>query len=141
MTAEGAMQVVEQIAVEGPRDVEAMRRAGFDRIIATDGFAMTHATRSKLLRAARGRGLIVLTDPDSAGATIREAIIAAVGRCKHAWLRVDEARRGDRIGAALRICAQSQRALPRPRVGRCVCPWPRRSAGVPPRLPSNDRGC
>jgi ribonuclease M5 len=86
------------VAVEGPRDVAAVKRAGPWPCLVTHGFTLSLDVRRHLVRAARGRGLVVLTDPDAAGATIRRAIRQAVGPCAHAWLRVDEAR-GMRNGA------------------------------------------
>lgn len=112
------MKVLEQIAVEGPRDVAAMQRAGFLRCIPTHGFAMVPDTRRRLMSAARGRGLIVFTDPDAAGATIRQAIVDVVGPCKHAWLREDEARDGDRIGVECASPEAIQAALAAARLWR-----------------------
>lgn len=86
------------VVVEGPRDVAALSRTGTYRTLMTHGFAMSADTQRRIRRAHRTRGIIVLTDPDSAGRTIRRAVVEVVGSCHHAWLRVPEATRGDNIG-------------------------------------------
>lgn len=76
----------ETIIVEGKDDIRAVKAAVDCPVIATGG---THFGEKKLaeIRAAQARtGIIVLTDPDYAGQSIREKITKAVPGARHAYL-------------------------------------------------------
>lgn len=77
----------EIIVVEGRDDVTAVKRAVEAEVIATHGFGFGADVIARLHEAQRRRGVIILTDPDSAGARIRRRLDAILqGRCKHAHL-------------------------------------------------------
>lgn len=84
---EDTFKVREIIVVEGRADIAAVKRAVDAEIIATDGFGFSHDAMERIRQAHQRRGIIVLTDPDNAGARIRRKISAALdGPCKHAHL-------------------------------------------------------
>lgn len=70
-------RIKEAIVVEGKYDVVRVRSAVQALVIATDGFGIFHdAEKTTLLRRlAAERGLIVLTDSDSAGTVIRNRLL------------------------------------------------------------------
>ena len=78
--------IAEVIVVEGRADVTAVKRAVDAEVLTTGGFGFQGDAMAKIIAAHRRSGIIVLTDPDSAGERIRRQIVAAVGDCKHAHL-------------------------------------------------------
>jgi ribonuclease M5 len=84
---EDLLKIREIIVVEGRADIAAVKRAVDAEIIATDGFGFSHDAMTRIRKAHARRGIIVLTDPDNAGARIRRKISAALDTpCKHAHL-------------------------------------------------------
>jgi len=80
------MTVKEVIVVEGQDDIAAVKRAVDAEVIATGGFGFQRDAMARIAAARQRRGIIVLTDPDSAGEKIRRRAVAAVGPCKHAHI-------------------------------------------------------
>lgn len=68
------MKIREIIVVEGRDDTEAVKRAVECETIETHGFGIKASTWDALARAYEAKGLIILTDPDHAGDTIRRKI-------------------------------------------------------------------
>lgn len=82
--------VREIIVVEGKHDISAVRRAVAAELISTNGFALGPDAVLRIRRAvASGRGVIVFTDPDTAGEQIRRRVAEIAGPCKHAFLPRD----------------------------------------------------
>ena len=73
-------RVYEAIVVEGKHDVIRVRSAVDATVVCTDGFRIfKDAERMALLRRlAATRGLIVLTDSDSAGGVIRNHLLGSI---------------------------------------------------------------
>lgn len=90
--------IKEVIVVEGRDDITAVKRAVDAEIIATHGWGFPRGTLERLRTAHARRGLIILTDPDTAGERIRQRIVAEVGPCKHARLPRDLCTHGADIG-------------------------------------------
>jgi ribonuclease M5 len=90
--------IQEVIVVEGKRDIAAVRRAVEAECVATDGFGLLPRTLEKLEQAYRRRGLIILTDPDSAGERIRRFLGDRFPAAKHAFVPREEARAAHDIG-------------------------------------------
>ena len=61
----------EVLIVEGKADVIAVKRAVEADCITTGGFHITRRTLENISAAYNRRGIIILTDPDSAGENIR----------------------------------------------------------------------
>ena len=89
--------IQEIIIVEGRDDIAAVKLAVSAQVIATGGFAITPQTWALIKRAAQAKGVVVLTDPDTAGRQIRERIASFLQKagvtCKHAFVSQENARR------------------------------------------------
>lgn len=92
------MKISEIIVVEGRDDTEAVKRAVECETIETHGFGIREAVWQSLDRAYRTRGLILFTDPDHAGDTIRKKIKERYPDCKEAFLPRSRADKNGDIG-------------------------------------------
>ena len=90
--------IKEVIVVEGKHDVQAVRRAVDAECIITGGFRLSPQTMERIEQAHNTRGLIILTDPDSAGESIRKSLSQHYPAAKHAFIPRDEATAHDDIG-------------------------------------------
>ena len=88
----------EVLIVEGKSDVAAVKRAIEAECIATGGFHFTRQTLQNISTAYQRRGIIILTDPDSAGENIRNFLSRKFPNAKHAYIPRDEAIFNDDIG-------------------------------------------
>lgn len=91
-------RIKEVVVVEGREDERALRNALLVETIATHGFGISKDTWARIETAYLGPGIIVLTDPDSAGDLIRKRISETFPQAKHAYLAREEARNGKEIG-------------------------------------------
>lgn len=100
-------EVVESIVVEGRGDYAAVLSAVSADIIITHGFKIRNSARARILSAAKGRGVIVFTDPDHAGEEIRRKVSGIVGAVtsaaaapaiKHARIVREDGLRGGDVG-------------------------------------------
>ncbi|MEL6344455.1 MAG: ribonuclease M5 [Myxococcota bacterium] len=86
----------EVIVVEGKSDVSAVRRAVDAEIVCTNGFSLDPRAITRIRAAQRRCGVIILTDPDTAGEQIRRRLVSLIGdRCKHARLQQADCTRPD----------------------------------------------
>jgi len=92
------MIIKEVIVVEGRDDVAAVKKAVDAEIIITHGFGLTKETLKRIKFAKERRGVIIFTDPDSAGERIRKNIASKIEGCKHAFLPREEAVKDGDIG-------------------------------------------
>lgn len=90
--------IKEVIVVEGKDDVAAVKRAVDAELIITNGFGFPKDLIDRIKEAQKRCGVIIFTDPDYAGESIRKKISAKVKGCKHAFLPREEALKGDNIG-------------------------------------------
>lgn len=88
----------EVLIVEGKMDVVAINRAVEADCIITNGFHFTKKTLANIAAAYKKRGIIILTDPDSAGERIRKFLSEKFPKAKHAYIPRDEATANDDIG-------------------------------------------
>ncbi|MBR0261445.1 MAG: ribonuclease M5 [Selenomonadaceae bacterium] len=88
----------EILIVEGKADVAAVNRAIEAECITTGGFKFTRRTLENIAAAYKKRGIIILTDPDSAGENIRKFLSKKFPNAKHAYIPRDEATANDDIG-------------------------------------------
>lgn len=88
----------EVLIVEGKSDVAAVNRALEADCITTGGFHFTRRTLQNIAAAYKRRGIIILTDPDSAGENIRKFLSQRFPEAKHAYIPRDEATANDDIG-------------------------------------------
>ena len=88
----------EVLIVEGKMDVVAINRAVEADCIITNGFHFTRKTLDNISAAYNKRGIIILTDPDTAGENIRKFLADKFPNAKHAYIPRDEATANDDIG-------------------------------------------
>ena len=88
----------EVLIVEGKMDVVAINRAVEADCIITNGFHFNKKTLANIAAAYKKRGIIILTDPDSAGENIRTFLTKKFPDAKHAYIPKDEATANDDIG-------------------------------------------
>lgn len=105
------IKIKEVIVVEG-RDDEINLKQHFDcEVIRTSGFGISKATYNRIKLANETRGVIVLTDPDFAGESIRKRIAAVIPDVKHAFIKRSDAMKGDDIGVENASKAVLEKAL------------------------------
>lgn len=86
----------EVIVVEGKSDISAVSRAVEAEIICTNGFSLDRRALDRIRAARRRCGVIILTDPDTAGEQIRRRLVALIGEgCKHARIKQEDCTRAD----------------------------------------------
>ena len=90
--------IKEVLVVEGKMDVCAIRRAVEADCIITGGFSLKASTLQDIKHAYKRRGIIILTDPDSAGERIRSYLAKRFPKAKHAFVPREEATANDDIG-------------------------------------------
>ena len=88
----------EVIVVEGKSDIAAVKRAVEADCISTGGFRLTGNVLRTVAGAYNRRGIIILTDPDSAGENIRKFLTKHFPLAKHAHISRDEGTLGDDVG-------------------------------------------
>ncbi len=101
--------IKEVIVVEGKNDVHAVKRAVDADCLTTGGFGLTSYSLDKIQQAYTKRGIIILTDPDSAGERIRKFLSKRFPEAKHAFVPKEDATAKNDIGieqaSAQAICA------------------------------------
>lgn len=90
--------IKEVIVVEGKQDIAAVKRAVDAECIATEGFNLLPRTISRIADAYKRRGIIILTDPDSAGERIRNYLTTRFPEAKHAFVPWEQAHANNDIG-------------------------------------------
>ena len=88
----------EVLIVEGKMDVVAINRAVEADCIITNGFHFNKKNLANIAAAYKKRGIIILTDPDSAGENIRAFLTKRFPNAKHAYIPKDEATANNDIG-------------------------------------------
>lgn len=86
------------LVVEGKMDIVAVNRAVEADCIITNGFHFNKKTLANIAAAYKKRGIIILTDPDTAGENIRTFLTKKFPNAKHAYIPKDEATANDDIG-------------------------------------------
>jgi ribonuclease M5 len=76
----------EVVVVEGKDDVAAVRKTCQVSTITTSGLGISREIIEEIRQAQARCGVIVLTDPDSPGAKIRQIINQAVPGCQQAYI-------------------------------------------------------
>lgn len=109
--------IKEVIVVEGKNDIHAVKRAVDAECIATGGFGLAPRVLERIRQASDKRGIIILTDPDSAGERIRKFLSSRFPAAKHAFVPREAATAHQDIGieqaspAAIREALQKVRYL------------------------------
>lgn len=90
--------IKEIIVVEGKSDISAVKKAVEAQIIATSGLGLNENIIKTIKTAAKGRGIIILTDPDYPGKKIRYMLQSEIENCKHAFIPRDKATKDGDVG-------------------------------------------
>ena len=90
--------IKEVLVVEGKMDVVAIDKAVEADCIITGGFSLKPRTLENIEKAYQRRGIIILTDPDSAGERIRGFLAKRFPNAKHAFVPKEDATANDDIG-------------------------------------------
>ncbi|MGP1367057.1 MAG: ribonuclease M5 [Schwartzia sp. (in: firmicutes)] len=90
--------IKEVLVVEGKMDVVAIRHAVEADCLITGGFSLSRRALSDIQKAYERRGLIILTDPDTAGERIRRFLAKRFPEAKHAFIPREEATANDDVG-------------------------------------------
>jgi len=105
------------IVVEGKSDVAAVRRAVEADCLVTGGFSLSARLMGQIEAAYKRRGIIILTDPDSAGERIRTHLQKRFPAAGHAFIPRSEATGADgRIGVEKASSAEIRAALEKVRL-------------------------
>ena len=109
--------IKEVIVVEGKNDVHAVKRAVDADCLTTGGFGLSTYSLDKIQQAYDKRGIIILTDPDSAGERIRSFLSKRFPDAKHAFVPKEDAMAKNDIGIeqasaeAIRISLSKVRSM------------------------------
>jgi len=88
----------EVIVVEGRDDITAVKAALDCEVVATHGFGYNKGLVETLKSISERRGIIILTDPDYAGESIRRDLSSKIKDVKHAFLPRGKALKKGDIG-------------------------------------------
>ena len=93
------MKTIEEIIiVEGRDDTAAVRRAVDAVTIETHGYGIRPSTWDVIDKAYESKGIIIFTDPDTAGEQIRRRLAERYPKAKHAFLDRSLAEKDGDIG-------------------------------------------
>ncbi|NLY87331.1 MAG: ribonuclease M5 [Clostridiales bacterium] len=92
------LKISQAIVVEGRDDVDAVSQACDALIIPTHGFGITSETLEVIKKAYEEKGIIILTDPDSAGEEIRKKLTERFPKALQAYVQREDALAGKDIG-------------------------------------------
>ncbi len=110
--------IKEVLVVEGKMDVVAVRKAVEADCIITGGFTLNRRTLDDIRKAYERRGIIVLTDPDSAGENIRNYLTRLFPAAKHAFIPREEAEAEGDVGVEQASPEAIRRALAKVRTAQ-----------------------
>ncbi len=91
-------RIREVIVVEGRHDTDRLRMYYDCDTIETGGSSLSDMTMEMIRTAAKQRGIIVLTDPDSPGNRIRDRINREIPGCRNAFVDKRNARTEKKVG-------------------------------------------
>lgn len=91
-------KIKEMIVVEGKNDTERLKSFFECDTIETGGDHVSKEVLDRIEAAAKRRGVIVFTDPDSAGEHIRRMISARIPDAKHAFIPKAKAKTDKKVG-------------------------------------------
>lgn len=90
--------IKEVLVVEGKMDVVAIDKAVEADCIITEGFNLKPQALDSIAKAYQKRGIIIMTDPDSAGERIRRFLTKRFPEAKHAFIPKEYATANNDIG-------------------------------------------
>lgn len=91
-------KIEEIIVVEGRHDTALLKSVYDCDTIETGGSRISKKTLERIREAAKKRGIIVFTDPDSPGERIRKIVQEAVPNAKHCFIEKNKAKTAKKVG-------------------------------------------
>lgn len=91
-------KIKEIIVVEGKHDTQRLQRFFDCDTIETSGLGLNEDILERIETAAKARGIIIFTDPDSPGEQIRKAIAARIPQAKHVFIEKAKAKTDKKVG-------------------------------------------
>lgn len=91
-------RIQEVIVVEGRHDTERLRKYFDCDTIETGGSSLGEEVLERIAEAQKNRGVIIFTDPDSAGNRIRNAVNRKIPGCKNAFVDRENAHTTKKVG-------------------------------------------
>jgi ribonuclease M5 len=91
-------RIQEVIVVEGRHDTEKLRKYFDCDTIETGGSSLGRDVLDRIAQANKTRGVIIFTDPDSAGNRIRNEVNRKVPGCKNAFVDKEDAHTTKKVG-------------------------------------------
>lgn len=94
------LKIQDIIVVEGKDDISAVKKAVDAQILVTNGYSLSKKERDLIKKAVEKKNIIILTDSDYAGETIRKRVekIAGKEKCKHAFVSKEKSTLNGDIG-------------------------------------------
>ncbi len=96
------IKIKETIVVEGKSDASNLANVCDANYIITSGLHISKKTYSEIERAIKTTGIIIFTDPDSAGKSIRSKIVDKFSnyeeQIKHAYISIKEGKKNNDVG-------------------------------------------
>lgn len=94
------LKIKEIIVVEGKDDISAVKKAVDAQVIMTNGYSLDKKSQDLIKKASTIGNIIILTDSDYAGETIRKRVekIAGKQNCKHAFIPREQSTKDGDIG-------------------------------------------
>jgi len=105
--------IKEVIVVEGKCDIAAVQKAVDADCLATGGYSLLRNALSSIEAAYIRRGIIILTDPDSAGERIRKYLTDRFPNAKQAFIPKRQAQSTDDVGVECASASAIRTALDR----------------------------
>jgi ribonuclease M5 len=91
-------KIAQVIVVEGRNDTNTLQRWFDCDTIETGGLQLSPAVMERIEAAAKTRGILIFTDPDAPGETIRRRIQQRVPNAQHVWIDRKKARTDKKVG-------------------------------------------
>lgn len=98
MKKDARLSIREIVVVEGLHDKQAVMRVADADVWVLGGDRIATRLVAELRRAAKHRGVIILTDPDGPGERIRRRLENALPNCKHAFVPKSQAIANGAVG-------------------------------------------
>ncbi|MBF1051808.1 MAG: ribonuclease M5 [Peptostreptococcaceae bacterium] len=94
------IKISDIIVVEGKDDLSAVKKVVDAQVLVTNGYSLKKRERDLIKKASEKNIIIIMTDSDYAGETIRKRVekLVGIGKCKHAFIPRDLSTKDDDIG-------------------------------------------
>ncbi|MFV0255225.1 MAG: ribonuclease M5 [Erysipelotrichaceae bacterium] len=105
------INIKEWLVVEGKSDTANLKKYYNVQTIETNGYYLSKEIIDEIKKRNQEVGVIIFTDPDSSGNSIRKRINEAIPKCLNAYLPANACRSKDKVGIEHADFANLDRAL------------------------------